>query len=94
MREKLNRTTLGRQPEEVIPEINRQLRGWKGYFHYGNSTRVFGQVQQFVERRVCRWLWRKHGCTQGLWTYLTPGNLYERLELYRLPQRAAWTGTR
>ena len=94
LREKLNRTTLGRSVEEVIPEINRQLKGWAGYFHYANSTEAFGKAQQYVEQRVCRWLWRKHGCSRGLWTYLTPENLYERLGLYRLPQRAAWTAKR
>jgi len=94
LREKLTRQTLWRAPEEVIPELNRQLKGWAGYFHYGNSTRAFNQAQQYVERRLCRWLWRKHGCTRGLWTYLTRENLYERLGLYRLPTRAAWTGAR
>jgi RNA-directed DNA polymerase len=90
LREKLNRTTLWRAEEEVIPEINRQLKGWAGYFHYGNSTRVFGQVQHYVEERISRWLWRKHGCSRGLWTYANPANLYERLELYRLPTTAAY----
>lgn len=90
VREKLNRTTLWRSAEEVIPEINRQLKGWSRYFHYGNSTRAFGGVQQYVEQRVCRWLWRKHGCKHGLWTYLTSEMLYERLGLYRLPPWAAW----
>jgi len=94
MREKLNRTTLWRSPEEVIPEINRQLKGWAGYFHYGNSSKAFRKAQQQVERRVCRWLWRKHGCKRGLWTYLTPENLHEKLGLYQLPQRAAWTAKR
>jgi RNA-directed DNA polymerase len=94
LREKLNRTTLWRTEEEVIPEINRQLKGWSGYFHYGNSTRVFGQVQQYVEQRVSRWLWRKHGCTRGLWTYTTPQNLYGTLRLYRLPTTAAYRHTR
>lgn len=52
LREKLNRTTLWRS-EELIPEINRQLKGWKGYFYYGNSTQVFGRAQA----RITRCLW-------------------------------------
>jgi RNA-directed DNA polymerase len=94
LREKLNRRTHWRAVEEVIPEINRQLKGWAGYFHYGNSTEAFGKAQQYVEQRVSRWLWRKHGCTRGLWTHLTAENLYERLGLYRLPRWAAWTAKR
>ena len=34
LREKLNRSTLWRAADEVIPEVNRLLKGWGGYFHY------------------------------------------------------------
>jgi group II intron reverse transcriptase/maturase len=39
LREKLNHWTLWRAADEVIPELNRLLKGWGGYFHYANSTR-------------------------------------------------------
>jgi RNA-directed DNA polymerase len=94
LREKLNRSTLWRSAEEVIPEINRQLKGWKQYFHYGNSTRVFGHVQQYVELKLRRWWWRKHGCRKGLWKGLDSKDLYERFGLYRLPARAKWKTNR
>ncbi|MBI4028515.1 MAG: hypothetical protein HY360_26245 [Verrucomicrobia bacterium] len=29
-------------------------------FHYGNSTRALGGLQQYVELRLRDWLWRKH----------------------------------
>ena len=42
-------------PEEVIRRINQRMRGWAGYFHYGNSTRVLAKLQWYVEARVGRW---------------------------------------
>jgi len=48
LREKLNHWTLWRAAEEVIPEVNRLLKGWGGYFHYANSTRVFDRLNQYA----------------------------------------------
>jgi RNA-directed DNA polymerase len=91
LREKLNRSTLWRAAEEVIPEVNRLLKGWGGYFHYANSTRVFDRLNQYAANRLQRWLWRKHGCTKALWAANPREVLRERHGLYRLPTRAAWT---
>ena len=46
LREKLNHWTQWRAADEVIPEVNRLLKGWGGYFHYANSTRVFDRLNQ------------------------------------------------
>jgi RNA-directed DNA polymerase len=91
LREKLNRNTLWRAADEDIPEVNRLLKGWGGYFHYANSTRVSDRMNQYTANRLQRWLWRKHGCTQALWTAHPRDALRERHGLYRLPTRAAWT---
>lgn len=91
LREKLNHWTLWRAADEVIPEVNRLLKGWGGYFHYANSTRVFDRMNQYAANRLQRWLWRKGGCTKALWTANPREVLRERHGLYRLPARAAWT---
>jgi Group II intron, maturase-specific domain len=31
--------------EQVVQEVNRFLRGWAGYFRYGNSTRQFDKIR-------------------------------------------------
>jgi RNA-directed DNA polymerase len=67
LREKLNHWTLWRAADEVIPEVNRLLKGWGGYFHYANSTRVFDRLNQYAANRLQRWLWRKGGCQPALW---------------------------
>jgi RNA-directed DNA polymerase len=91
LREKLNHWTLWRAVDEVIPEVNRLLKGWGGYFHYANSTRVFDRLNGYAADRLQRWLWRKHGCQQALWGTNPQKVLRERYGLYRLPSRAAWT---
>jgi group II intron reverse transcriptase/maturase len=90
IREKLNHWTLWRAADEVIPELNRLLKGWGGYFHYAHSTRVFDRMNQFVVNRVQRWLWRKGGCARNLWMTTPREVLQERWGLDRLPTWAAW----
>ncbi len=94
VREKLNHWTLWRAADEVIPELNRLLKGWGGYFHYAHSTRVLDRMNQFVVNRVQRWLWRKGGCARNLWTTTPQAVLRERWGLYRLPTWAAWQRAR
>jgi len=94
IREKLNHWTLWHAADEVIPELNRLLKGWGGYFHYANSTRVFDRMNQYVVNRVQRWLWRKGGCARNLWATAPREVLQERWGLYRLPTWAAWKRAR
>lgn len=94
IRAHLNHWTHWRATEAVIPEINRLLRGWSGYFHYGHSTKVFNRMNHFVATRLQRWLWRKSGCRQALWETWTVPELHERLGLYRLPTTAGWKRAR
>jgi RNA-directed DNA polymerase len=93
LREKLNHWMLWRAAAEVIPEVNRLLQGWGGYFHYAKSTRVFDRMNQYAAMRVQRWLWRKSGCTKAQWSHPREV-LKERHGLYRLPAWAAWTRAR
>lgn len=78
----------------MIPEVNRLLKGWGGYFHYANSTTVFDRFNQYAATRLQRWLWRKSGCQQALWGTNPREILKERHGLYRLPTRAAGTRAR
>jgi group II intron reverse transcriptase/maturase len=88
--EQLNHWTLWRSADEVIPEVNRLRKGWGGYFHYANRTRVFDRLNQYAAMRVQRWLWRKGGGTKSLWGRNPREVLRERYGLYRLPTTAAW----
>lgn len=50
-----------RPVNEVIARINRRTVGWRNYFRFGNSSRVFGDLDLFVEERAARFISRKHG---------------------------------
>lgn len=52
---------LGLSVQEIVDRLNRALVGWRGYFRYGNSTRVFRALDLYVEDRVARFLANKHG---------------------------------
>jgi group II intron reverse transcriptase/maturase len=38
--------------EQVVGDLNRFLRGWAGYFRYGNSTVQFDQIIRHADRRL------------------------------------------
>jgi group II intron reverse transcriptase/maturase len=86
----LNHWTLHESAEEAVRTVNRKLKGWGRYFHYGHSTTPFEKMQRFVCNRLRRWLWRKHKCTKGQYKHYTDELLYERHGLWKLPTWAAW----
>jgi group II intron reverse transcriptase/maturase len=90
VRRQLNHWTLHRPRAEAVEELNTLLRGWAGYFHYRQSTRVFSNVQTWVRDRLRRWLWRKHDRTKALWRDYPPQLLHERYGLWRLPLHVSW----
>ena len=90
LREILNHGTEWRAAAEVVAEVNAVVRGWSGYFHYGNSVRVFGKTQHWVRNRVRRWVWRKHACTRTLHKHYTNDLLHGTYGLWRMPTTAAW----
>jgi RNA-directed DNA polymerase len=90
IRELLNHWTLHVSEEETIRTLNRKVKGWAAYFHYGNSARVFNTMQQFICARVRRWLWRRHKCRRGQYEAYPDALLYQHYSLWKLPTWAAW----
>ncbi len=90
----LNHWTHWRPIEEVVEEVNRVLRGWAGYFHYGNSTAVMNRMKDYSQSRLRRWLWRKHGCRRSLWEHYASDKLHQHYGLYELPTTAKWRTAR
>ncbi len=52
--------------DEVVQDVNRFLRGWAGYFRYGNSTVQFDTIIRHAERRLQLWIAARH---QQPWRY-------------------------
>jgi len=76
-------------PAEVVSDINRQLRGWSGYFDQGPVMKVYGLIRQYTERRVRRWLVKRRGGRGTGYRQFSDDYLYQNLKLYALPLRRA-----
>jgi RNA-directed DNA polymerase len=82
---------------EVVALINPILRGWVNYFAVGHSSRCFGYVKDWVEKKVRRHLMRARGLQGFGWDRWSRRWLYEDLGLfdgYRVsrPPKALPTG--
>ena len=73
------RAVLAASPPQVIAEVNGFLRGWAGYYRYGNSARHFEKVHGFSLRRLARYVRYRHKRGFGYgWAqvaYLSPDNM-------------------
>jgi RNA-directed DNA polymerase len=62
IREITGRERLLVPAEVIVTELNLFLRGWAGYFRYGNSARVLGQVGNYALWRLGLWLSKRVVC--------------------------------
>jgi RNA-directed DNA polymerase len=68
--------------DRVIDLINPILRGWTNYFRVGNSSRCFGYIRDWVEKKVRRNLMRARKLRGFGWERWSRNGLYERLGLF------------
>jgi len=66
VRELTARDRLRWPVEQVVQDLNRFLRGWAGYFRYGNSTVQFDQIIHHADRRLALLIAHRH---QRAWWY-------------------------
>jgi group II intron reverse transcriptase/maturase len=90
VRELLNHWTLHQPVEEIVPRLNRKIKGWAAYFHHGNSTKVFARMQRFINERLRGWLWRKGQCRRARYATYTDEKLYCLYHLWQLPTHVPW----
>lgn len=60
IRELTARPRLLLEVDTVVEDINRFLRGWAGYFRYGNSTRMFDKIRTYAVSRLARFVAKRH----------------------------------
>jgi RNA-directed DNA polymerase len=46
--------------EQVVQDLNRYLRGWAGYFRYGNSARHFNRIEYHAVDRLVLFVAQRH----------------------------------
>lgn len=65
---------IGLPVSMVVEDLNRFLTGWAAYFRYGNATRQFRSLDNYVVQRLIRFIARKYrrrGIRRGLSVYLS-----------------------
>jgi hypothetical protein len=71
IREITDRRWLLRPVDETVREVNAFLRGWAGYFRFGNSARHFDAISDYAARRVASHVAKRHKRTRGYgWSVL------------------------
>ena len=68
-RDRVREITDRRRPrvpvDDVVQDVNRFLRGWAGYFRYGNSARQFNKINHYVLDRLARFVAKRHKRGRG-----------------------------
>jgi len=54
------RARLAAPVEQVVQDINVFLRGWAGFFRYGNSAREFDKIRKYAEMRLALFVAKRH----------------------------------
>jgi group II intron reverse transcriptase/maturase len=71
VREITDRRWLLRPVDETVQEVNSFLRGWAGYFRYGNSAHHFGAISNYAARCVASHVAKHHKRSRGYgWSVL------------------------
>jgi RNA-directed DNA polymerase len=60
VRELTDRRRLLVPVDDVVQDVNRFLRGWAGYFRYGNSARQFNKINLYALNRLSRFVAKRH----------------------------------
>lgn len=76
--------------EEVIGRINSVVRGWAGYFYFGNCSRDLSNLRHYLGIKVRAYLRRKHRLRSRGYKF-TDEHLYNKLGLYAIPVSAPWS---
>jgi group II intron reverse transcriptase/maturase len=84
IRELTDRRRMLLRVEYIVEEVNRFLRGWAGYFRYGNSARRFNQIRDYAVMRIAGFIAKKHRRSRGFGRWVIAYASQNQLGLIRL----------
>ncbi len=84
IRDQTPRGFAGRDLHHVVADLNPVLRGWGNYFRYGNSSRKFNTVDDYVHQRMAKLASVKHGLSGRNWTTRFTYRWLTDLGIYRV----------
>lgn len=84
VRQRTPRGYAGRDLRQVVEELNPVLRGWGAYYRYGNSSRKFNAIDDYVHQRLAKLASVKFGLSGRNWTTRFTYGWLSDLGIYRL----------
>jgi RNA-directed DNA polymerase len=79
IREITDRKRLRQPVEVIVQDLNRFLRGWGGYFRYGNSARHFTRISSYAVERLALFVAKRHkrppGYGLSVVVYMSPNRM-------------------
>jgi len=78
--------------EWIVKEVNATVRGWVGYFHFKNCSKVLTHLKGHTEERLRTHLRKRHKIKDRGTGFARFGNqvLYGKYGLYKVPTTAGW----
>ena len=74
--------------EVVIRRVNEVVRGWVGYFHYGNCTKAMSALRYYLGYRMRVYIRRKHHYHSLGYRAFPDRYYYDTLGLFKVPTTA------
>ena len=84
VREMTDRRHVGLSFHDVADRLNPLLRGWSGYFRFGNSARKFSVIDSYVAERMAILASNKYGLSGRNWATRFTYEWLQHLGIYRL----------
>ena len=76
------RAKKGRPIKEIVEEINPILRGWVNYFRIGNSSKCFKKIEDWVQKKIRRHLYKTQQRKGFGWKRWNRQELYRNTGIY------------
>jgi RNA-directed DNA polymerase len=78
--------------DDVVRNLNASLRGWVGYFHFRNSSKVLDKVKTQAENRLRNHLMKRHAIRnrEEALKRFPRQTLYADYGLFKVPVTAGW----
>lgn len=77
----------------IVEELNRVLRGWCNYFRWGNSSRQFSQIDQYVHERLALFDSKKRQKQGRQWGEVHRRAWLATLSIFHLSGTVRYVGT-
>lgn len=79
---KIFKAKRGKSIQEVVDTINPILRGWVNYFRIGNSTRCFQKLEDWIQKKIRRHLYKQKQKRGFGWKRWSKEQLYSKTGIF------------